>query len=369
MPKPVQRKNPTVFPYRGKFRLQYVDAMGRQRTKTAATKLEAFRELAKLERQLELGFTDSRPREIPTVGDWFKVWLTRRESDVRMTTFLGFESTVRLHIAPHLGGQRLDLVRAQEIEALYKSLMGQHELSPATVRKVHAVLNQGFITAVRYGILARNPMVGVRIPKSMVTPKKTLSSVEVRLILDAARADSPELLVRALLALRLGMRQGECLALTWADIDTHSAIVSVTKSVDAIPGVGSVVTPPKSQQSNRNIPIDSETLEALKTLHDAAKPASGDTLLFSNERGGFKNARVDYDSWKRLLVKAGVRPVKLHDARHAAATLLLKSGADARTIQLLLGHSSPSFTLATYVHPETDALRAALSRVSIDTLA
>ena len=87
-------------------------------------------------------------------------------------------------------------------------------------------------------------------------------------------------------------------------------------------------------------------------------------LLFPALKGSHRNARTDYDNWKRLLVVAGVRSVRLHDARHAAATLLLAAGADARSIQLLLGHSSPGFTLATYVHPDQEALRRALERAS-----
>lgn len=360
----IQRKSPTVFPYRGKWRIQYVDPSGRNRTKTAATKKDAYRELVNLEQQMALGLVDRPSHEIPTLSSWLETWLASRESEVRSTTYLGFESTIRLHIRPHIGGLRLDLVRVQDVERAYRVLANESKLSPATIRKVNAVLNQAYSTAVRYGYVVRNPMDGVRIPRGTTVKRQTLTSDEVRRILDSASAADDDSYPRLLLALRLGMRQGECLALTWADVDLAEGLVRISKSVDVLPGRGAVVTAPKSAQSFRDIPMDDETLSAFSDFLLRSGVPGGDELVFPSLKGRHRNARVDYDNWKRALMRAGVRSVRLHDARHAAATLLLESGADPRTVQLLLGHSSAAFTLSTYVHPDLAALRRAIGRVA-----
>lgn len=364
MAAPIQRKSPTVFPYRGKFRLQYLDTDGRVRTKTAATKLEAFRELAKLESQMQLGFVSKPTKEIPYLGEWLDVWLSQREREVRLTTHLGFESILRNYLKPLLGHLKLDQVTVFEVEAAYSVLGEDKGLSPATVKKLHSILSQAFGMALRYGLVSRNPMVSVKTPVVHVKPKETLTFVEVRKVLDTARMLEDDSYPRYLLALRLGMRQGECLALTWGDVDLQGGVIRVSKSVDVLPGRGAIVTPPKSRNSNRTIPLDDETLMALIKFQQSQNFPGDEELLFSSLKGAHRNARTDYDNWKRLLVLAGVRSVRLHDARHAAATLLLAAGADARSIQLLLGHSSPGFTLATYVHPDQEALRRALERAS-----
>jgi integrase len=247
---------------------------------------------------------------------------------------------------------------------MYNVLATRNGLSPATVRKVHALLNQSLSAALRYGVLTRNPMTSVKAPRVTTHAIDTLSGTEVRAILDTASARRDDSYPRFLLALRLGLRQGECLALTWADIDFARATVSVTKSVDVLPGRGAIVSPPKSAQSRRVVPMDSETFRAFEALKCRSGEPGGASLLFPSVKGVFRNARVDYDAWRGLLAEAGVRYVKLHAARHTAATLFLESGADARSIQLILGHSSPGFTLATYVHPKSETLRAIIERSS-----
>jgi integrase len=361
----IQRKSPTIFPYRGKWRIQYVDLTGRSRTKTAETKQDAYRELVRLEQQMALGFLDRPAREVPTLAEWLETWIATRQGEVRISTHLGFESTIRLHIKPFLGHKKIGDIRVGDVEGVYISLGRSNGLSPATIRKVHAVLSQSFAMALRYGYVARNPMAEVRLPQVRTKPKKVLTAAEVRRVLDTASALPGDPYPRFLLALRLGMRQGECLALTWDDVDLDARVVRVTKSVDVIPGRGVVVSPPKSSQSYRQVPMDSETHQAFAGLRSGqSRSVKGDSLVFPSLRGTYRNARVDYDSWQRLLSQSGVRQVKLHDARHAAATLMLESGADARSIQLLLGHSSPGFTLATYVHPRHEGLRDVLERAA-----
>ncbi len=360
--KPITKLSSTVFPYRGKYRIQYFDAQGKIRTKTAATLKDAYKQLALLEQQVKLGTHPIRGADLPTLSEWLDSWYESRKNEVSPTTLWNFESTIRLHIKPELGEFRLDKLTGAQVEQHYRNLQEHKALSPGSIYKVHATLNHAIRAAVKGGLIIQSPMFGIKAPRQGKRHVETLTFEEVQSLLNASRDLGAEAVTRWLLALRLGLRQGECLALTWGDIDLDRGIVKVSKTVNSIPGQGIVFMSPKSLQSNRTVPCDSETHEALKSLARATGGSDASSLLFPGKDGTPRDASVDYRNWIRLLSLAQVRRVRLHDARHAAATLMLANGADIRSIQIILGHATPSFTMATYLHPNTESLRKAIEQ-------
>lgn len=365
--KRITKKSPTIFPYRGKWRIQYFDSDGRIRTKTAESEQDAFKDLAILEQLIAVGRLPKRKQDLPSFGDWLHTWVESRKGEIREITRIGFEASIRLHIRPALGEIRIDQVTTFQIEQLYKNLMKDKGLSPATIHRMHALLKHSFGLAMRYGFIKTNPMQFVKAPKKDAPRIEALSLEEIRAILAAAKTKGDLAYLRWLLALRLGMRQGECLALTLGDINLAQGTISITKSLNTLPGQGFVVSPPKSEKSNRLIPVDTETHRALAAVLQGRFMESPETLIFQTASGEPVDAKNDYTAWQSLLKTAGVRKQKLHAARHGAATLMVALGVDIRSIQLILGHSSPSFTLATYVHPNQASLRAALQRVETGT--
>lgn len=360
--KPIEKYSSTVFPYRGKFRVQYFDAQGRVRTKTAETLKDGYKLLALLEQQVNQGLHQIRVSDLPTLSEWLDSWYESRRSEVSPLTLWSFESTIRLHIKPELGHLRLDKVTSLQIQKLYLELAERKGLSQGSVYKVHATLNHAFGIALKGGLVNANPLARVKPPKPLRKPIQTLSGEEVRRLLEASTSLGPESAARWFLSLRLGLRQGECLALTWSDVDLEQGVVAISKTVNTVPGRGIIFMPPKSKQSDRVVPCDEETLNNLKNYFRATGNSRPQNLLFPGENGNPRDASVDYRNWRKLLAIAEVKSVRLHDARHSSATLMLAGGADVRSIQLVLGHSSPAFTMATYLHPSTDSLRAAVQK-------
>ena len=84
--------------------------------------------------------------------------------------------------------------------------------------------------------------------------------------------------------------------------------------------------------------------------------------LFATPTGGPLNPRTDYDEWKRLLVRAGVRDGRLHDARHTAATVLLLLGVPERAVMGIMGWSHTAMA-ARYQHITSAIQRDIASRV------
>jgi integrase len=86
--------------------------------------------------------------------------------------------------------------------------------------------------------------------------------------------------------------------------------------------------------------------------------------VFAQPNGRPLDPRSDHRAWRALLTTAGVRPTKLHDARHTAATVMLTMGVPAPAVMQILGHSQISLTLGTYRHVMPELAQDAADRVA-----
>jgi integrase len=127
----------------------------------------------------------------------------------------------------------------------------------------------------------------------------------------------------------------------------------------------------KTERSRRSLVLTLGSLEALKIhkqLVENMKLIWGsqwvDTdLVFPAIDGGPKQATIDYNEWKRALRLCGIKPRRLHDARHTAATLMYGQGVGIEVISRALGHSSSAITSKLYVHSAIQPLRLAAEKM------
>ena len=354
------RKNPTVFPYRGKWRVTYVDPAGTTRTKAAESRQDAYSFL------IHLGYLRSQGKDLyvesggVTVGQWLETWLEQHSHDLRPKTVANHQSLTNRHLLPAFGQIALHEITVAQIETAYRSWINDKHLSPASVHRIHAILSVALKGAVRYGLITANPCDNVVLPRRNPKQPVVLTPQQTRDVLDAAKARGPRTHLRWLLALKYGLRQGEALALTYADFDLEQGTLTINKQVQRVTGQGFIITPPKSRNGNRTIPIDLEVISNIKLLDRTHTPHS---LVFPSAGGNPQHSSTDRDEWIALLNTAGVPHIPLHGARHTSATAMIQHGIGARTVQIILGHSTPSFTLATYVHPDIDQVREELKKL------
>lgn len=328
-----------------------------RRKVSAKTKTQAVEKWKQRKADAEKGAR--RYGQPKNVAELLEHWLKLKEPDLRYKTRIGYRHSIDAHINPCFGTRPLKKVTVADIERWQHDLGATQGLSGSTVHQARTILNQAFAMAVRYGDLVANPVTNARGLKKTPARIDALSEDQARQLLRSLPPEGLQDKVRILLALTLGLRQGELLALKWEDIDLDSSEphLVIGASIQRQTGVGIVRVPPKTEKSKRTIRLSEAHVTALKALSIEQKHlllASGGTYnaegyVLVSSSGTPIDPANDRKHWHKLLKAAGLPAVRVHAARHTAATLLLKE-ADMHLVQQVLGHSSIRTTVDTYGH-------------------
>jgi integrase len=368
-----------------------LDPEGHRRRKhvRAPTKSAVADKVARLERQRESGYAGNRPL---TVADWLDIWIgTRMTAGARTKTAEGYRNDQR-HVIRAIGSVRLDRLTAEHVDRLWRAILAAGA-GPATCAHVRRTLSAALNSAVDRGHLVRNPVRLSEPPRYDAPEVEPLTPLEARKVLSAAARRRNA--ARWSVALALGLRQAEALGLRWSDIDLDDGRLSVRVQLQHLAwghgcvdpddqptcgrdpgrcpsrhGGGPVLVPLKSAAGRRILALPSELVEQLRR-HGTAQASErlrvgaiwrNHGLVFTREDGNPIRKETDSAEWHRILRAAAVRPARLHDARHTAATLLLVQGVPAGVAMRLLGHSDPR-VLARYQHLVEEAARTAARQV------
>ena len=154
------------------------------------------------------------------------------------------------------------------------------------------------------------------------------------------------------------MRVGEVLGLRWQDVDFENYRVTIKQQISFIKG-GHIFQPPKTKSGNRTIPIPHQVTKVLKEVK--AKQALNQKFFGPEYRKDLdlvcctdKGTPLYHGNfsmrWNSLIKKAGLPRIRIHDARHTHASLLLQQGVNPKVVAERLGHANVSITLDTYTH-------------------
>jgi integrase len=290
------------------------------------------------------------------VRDYLESWLndTARRS-IRGTTFAGYERMIRLHINPIIGDLRVARLAADHLDNLYTQLLDKG-LAPKSVSLIHALLHRALSHAQRRGAVAVNAATNVDPPRIPNREFQALSADEAVHLLDASRGDRLHALY--VVALTCGLRQAELLGLRWRDVDLDGAVLAVRQQVYRLAGEW-VFSEPKTTKGRRTISLSAMAVEALRQhrvrqaeerLRVGADWQDYD-LVFPNHLGRpIEKQNLMRRSFRPLLGRAGLPPMRFHDLRHSAATLLLAEGVHPKVVQERLGHSTIAVTMDVYSH-------------------
>ena len=291
--------------------------------------------------------------------DYLTEWLTvRRTSGLRVSTISANEAHVRLYIAPELGQIKLRRLSRTSVKAWAARLQIDHGLKPGTALNAVRTLSKALADAVEDGLLDRNVAIGIlRVSSDDRERGSAWSVAEVRQFLDATSEDRFAALWRLLLS--IGCRRGEALGLEWRHIDFDASLITFEQAF-VYDGAGSHVLNGTKTGQVRRVKLDPGTLDGLRRHLDRERferrrlamdpePAPENPVFVNVKQ---ERIRPDYIShrWAELCDRAGVRRIRLHDARHTAASLLLDQKVPVHQVSALLGHATPAVTHQTYSH-------------------
>ena len=349
---PVRDKNGRVVGYRGSYWVHTAD--GPKRRYLSGKKREHVADkLAKALADRADGLVFDAGSL--TVGEYLDRWLNDVRDTVRQSTYEGYEYAVRPHIRPALGRIKLKDLSPTHARWFYRDRLDSG-LAPATVHKLHVVLHKALKAAVADGLIPRNAAAGLKLPRITREEIDPLDPEASRQLLGAARGDRLEALY--VLALNTGMRQGELLALKWDDVDLERGVLRVRRTLTH-EGKAFVLGEPKTNKSRRTIRLTAGAVQALKDhlarqLEEMEQMSSlyqPGGFIFATETGTIINpSNLRNRSFKPLLKRAELRPIRFHDLRHTCATLLLSKDVNAKIVSEMLGHASVSITLDIYSH-------------------
>lgn len=330
------------------------------------TKKDADKRLAELLHQLDNGgFV--RPGKT-TLAEFLVSWLEDyARPNLAPRSFERYQGVVAKHLTPALGNISLTRLRPEHLQKSYSAMLNEG-LSARTVKFHHAVIHKALQTAVKWGLVSRNVADGVDVPRARPSEMQTWDEDDIARFLESAKSGPYYALFYT--ALFTGMRRSELLALRWQDVDFAFSQVYVNRSLHHLKDGNYVFTQPKSARSRRTIALPPSailTLKGHKERQEAMRamlglPLKDDDLVFSSLEGHPLRPNTITRAWTMLAARCGVKVIRLHDARHTHASLMLKQGVHPKIVQERLGHASIGMTLDIYSHVAPGLQQAAAER-------
>jgi integrase len=372
---------PGIYKRGSRYVVVFRDAYGKQRKRSARTLAEA----RDLKSTLTADVARGEYRAISKVGfteyalEWMEHYGGRTSRGIREQTKRDYKDRLERYAIPFFGRMQLAAIEPRDIKrfATYvaesplacRTCRGEAErrlrcrtcggsgtrpgrMAPNSVRLAIAPVKALLATAFEEGIIRANPAAGVRLVVEQVEGDgeehvKALSEDELRRLLEEMPANWRlffEFLAHS------GLRIGEAIALRWSDVDFNRKRVSIERRFYR----GSFDSP-KSKYGRRKVPLSAGMAEELEARWLLVDDVEG--LVFPSSTGTvIDSSKLMSRVLKKAGRRAGVPWVGFHTFRHTCATTLFRRGLNAKQVQVWLGHHSPAFTLATYVHYLDDDL-------------
>jgi integrase len=350
----------------GRYQVRYrgPDGLMRPADRTFDTETDAKVWLTMTEAEMLRGeWIDPDAGRVP-LGDYAAAWIAQRPRLAPRTVAL-YESLLRLHIEPTLGGLYLATLTPARVRSWRAGLLDAG-VGAVTAAKAYRLLRAVMATAVDDELIRRNPC-RIKGGGREKSPERTVVGIED--VYALADAIAPRWRALVLLAAFGGLRWGELAALRRNRVDLDAGTVRVEVSVIDIEGHLSE-GPPK-WDSRRTVTLPGPIVDELRAhlVRFAERGRTG--RVFVGPKGGTLRRSNFQATWREATKAVDVPTLRFHDLRHVGNTLASNTGANLRELMARMGHASPQAALI-YQHATAERDRAiadALGEMIIDALA
>jgi len=282
---------------------------------------------------------------------YWRPYLERQS--VKPSTLQGYDSLLKQHITPVLGGRRLTDITPLHVEQLLQS---KSALSPKTRRNLVGLLQGVFSLAEDDDLIEKSPVRDRHKPVVPRREKPVWTTEQVRAIIGSAPERYGALFACAALT---GARLGELLALQWKHIDFDGKKLRIEQSL----WHGQLVTP-KTEGSFRTVLFGQALAEALTNHLQNSQHIGPEDFVFSKPDGSTPDPDVLrrdvlYPVLDRLGIPRSSRSAGFHTFRHSVGSFINAQTGNLKLAQKLLGHSNLSTTADIYTHTTQESEREA----------
>ena len=279
-----------------------------------------------------------------TFQNLYEIYMEDMAARLKQSTLLTKKAVLQTHILPFFGSKPINEIKASDVRRWQAKLMSSpNNYSQTYLKKINTELNSIINYAKRFYDLNTN-LCGKAgtIGKSKAEEMDYWTYDEYIAFREGVKDKSLSYICFEVLYWT-GMREGELLALSPADIDLDNKTISINRTYQRIEGKD-VFTSPKTRKSKRKIPIPDFLCQELSDYIQSRYMLDADERLFPVTKSYLSHEMI------RGCKNTGVKKIRIHDIRHSHASLLINQGCDALMLADRLGHEKVSTTLNTYSH-------------------
>lgn len=293
--------------------------------------------------------------------DVYEEWLEIYKQGVKESTLFKTMTMFKLHILPIFSHYRINLISTALLQKTANEWHSSFKNYKKMINYTFAVFNHAY----RMGYIYANPKDKFIMPKKVQEQKdddlKYYTKEELLAFFNYLEQDtSLEWISFFRLLAFTGIRKGECLALTWNDIDFTNQTLTINKTIATGENYKQKIQTPKTLESYRTISLDDNTLQLLKKwkIEQAKKllvfgynSLNSNQLLFCKlDKNKMYSLSKPRAVLKSVCSRHNFKMIHIHGFRHTHASLLFESGVTMEIVKERLGHSDIQTTVNIYTH-------------------
>lgn len=278
-----------------------------------------------------------------TLNEWFEKWKLLRVSNTKTRTKIIYNYYFNYHIKNSLGKIEIEKICGDDVHNFVLSMSKNYATS--TISGCLRLLKTCLVDYYEKYNIKPIKFIKIKIPNAKERQVNCFSIQEQKIIEKSLDIIKHPKQIGILLALYLGLRLGEILALNWENVELDKNLIHIKSSVHYI-NSKFIYTAPKTKSSFRTIPLPMFLVNVLKKV----KKQSKSKFVVSDKQGNPIIPRTYQYEFEALLKKCEVSHKGFHSLRHTFATRALECGMDIKSLADILGHANPMITLKRYTH-------------------